>query len=413
MTPADAALSSALLHAAEAEYALRKEDPDLKAAHELFAKGRTEAMRQPPGLARSAVAAELALAVLEFGGTDEQVKEQLRFPWTPDTTSGRLPRINERVHTVFEELTTTCQLFQPLVPSESDFRVTLARRLTRELARRGQAQLAADLLPLALFTDAEKADARATIALEIYRADRNSAVPPKVAEELKAAFTGKGASGAPGSAQALWEVLNTPKAPPFPKPPVGNSAIGDATRQAYTALRLLEGNTADALKAAQHPGQPDSQFRALLLVAEWSDPSAAGPAFDAAQQIMGGKSRQAASQILRFSALAAAAGRHEQAKAFADALPDDALKAWARGDAARMRTAANPKDKADESWVEVPDAAKNQHPGHAWGRLWIVRQNAKLSHDREAEKKTLASWPTAVTPLGYAGIALGLQDPQP
>src|SRR5262249_10798409 len=155
---------------------------------------------------------------------------------------------------------------------------------------------------------------------------------------------------------------------------------------AYTALRLLEGNTAEALKVAQHPGPADSQLRALVLCAEWSDASAAGPAFDAAQQILGGKTKQAPSQILRLSALASAAGRHEQAKAFGDMLPDDALKAWARGDAARMRIAANPKDKADETWVEVPDTAKNQRPGHAWGRMWIARQNAKLSQDRDARK---------------------------
>ena len=50
-------------------------------------------------------------------------------------------------------------------------------------------------------------------------------------------------------------------------------------------------------------------------------------------------------------------------------------------------------------------------PGHTWAGLWIARQNAKLSGDRNDEKKAVSGWqPVVLRPFGMAGIALGLQD---
>ena len=74
---------------------------------------------------------------------------------------------------------------QHLVVADFDFKISLARRLTRELMKKGQAKLATDILPLALFNEPERDEARAVIALEIRRGDPNSDVPGKVANELK------------------------------------------------------------------------------------------------------------------------------------------------------------------------------------------------------------------------------------
>lgn len=94
-----------------------------------------------------------------------------------------------------------------------------------------------------------------------------------------------------------------------------------------------------------------------------------------------------------------------------NALTDEGLREWARAEAVRLRIAANAQAKADPGWVEVPDSPEKLRAGHAWGRLWIARQNARLSGNRAAEHQATADWkPAAVHPFALAGIALGLQD---
>src|SRR5262249_56453200 len=136
----------------------------------------------------------------------------------------------------------------------------------------------------------------------------------------------------------------------------------------------------------------------VVLWAEWS--TAPGPANDAALNLVNttkGKPlvRLSQSHILRLAQIAAATGRFEQATKLADAITDEGLRAWARGDAVRQRIAANPKEKADEAWAEVPDASSKLKAGHAWGRFWVARQNAKLSGNREDAKKATAGWTPA------------------
>ena len=101
----------------------------------------------------------------------------------------------------------------------------------------------------------------------------------------------------------------------------------------------------------------------------------------------------------------------ELAKEFANLIADEGLKAWAKGSAVQLRIASAPKDKADEAWAELPspDKPKDLRAGHVWGRLWVARQNTRLS-DRSTQVKVVTAWPTPIVPFGKAGIALGLQD---
>jgi hypothetical protein len=148
-----------------------------------------------------------------------------------------------------------------------------------------------------------------------------------------------------------------------------------------------------------------------VVCAEWA--SNPGPALDAALELVRGRGKQPLSHynILRLSQIAAAAGQSDKAKELAESLADEGLRTWAHGEAARQRVRANPKDKADEGWFEVPNTSDKLRAGHAWGRLWIARQNAKLSGSRNDEKKAIAGWsPAPLRPFGLAGIALGLQD---
>lgn len=397
-------LFTAVMHIAAGEHALRHNDKaKLKEAMDQFAKAR-EALRPGTTPTRNAVCAELAVAALALGGTEEQSRDQIRIRWLPDTSLKVRP--NERVFTVFEELQKTLDL---LAGTDPEFRTHLARRLTRELVARRQGLLASELIPVALFGQAEQAEVKAVVALEIHRADRGSDLPRKMAEELKT--RGADLSKSP-SAQTLVHVLNMDK--PVVVPPPTPDAVLDSTRYAYTGRYVLEGKAEEALALARRDGPPVSQVRALVLCADWAaDPA---PALDAAFGIvaaLGAKKELTVSlyySLLRLAQIAAAAGNHELAKKFAALIPDEGLKAWATGDAVRLRLATVPKEKGDEAWAEVPDDPKKVRAGQAWARLWLARHNTHVSGKRDESVKAVSAWPTPIVPFGKAGVALGLQD---
>lgn len=401
-------LFNAVMHTAAGTHALRHDNKDkLKEAMEQFGKAREENLRRAAASpARNAVGAELVVALLALGGTAEEVSEQKRIRWTPEPNAKVRP--NERVFTVYEELQKTLAILQS---ADADFRSHFARRLTRELIKRGQTTLAVDLIPLALFSQQEFAEGKATVALEVYRADKGSTVPAAVADELKVRGP-EALKGAP-TAQTLFSLLKTDKAPVLFGQP-GAGAVPDGTRTAYTGLYLLQDNPDEALRLAQRQhSNPDVQLRALALCADWSADT--GPALTAAFAVVSAsKGRKDAtvspSLVLRLSQIAAATGKPDLAKQFAQALPDESARAWAAGDGAHLRIAAAPKEKADEGLVELPDDPKKYRAGHAWGRLSVARQNAKLSGDRSAETKAVSAWPTGISAYGKAGVALGIQD---
>lgn len=401
-------LADAVVHLAAAEYALRHDTPaKFKEALDLLAKASGALRGAPPSPARNAVLGEVAAGLVGFGGTEAQGSEGVRMRWMPDLS--RRVRPNERVFTVHEELQ---KVLSALQPAEFEFRAQLARRLARELAAKGQADLAAQLVPLALFAPAEHPEAKALVALEVFRTDKTSGVPGAVAEELKGPDLLR-ASPPPASAQTLFVALKTDKAPLVASKPAPGAVPSDTARFAYTGALALEGDSAGAVELAKLPGRAEDQLRALALAADWSaDP---GPALDAALGVVGaGKGRKDFAPspyvLLRLAQVAGAANKFDAAKQFADAVPDEALRGWARGDAVRARAVAAPKEKADEAWADLPDDPKKLRAGHAWGRLWVARLNARATGDRSAGAKAVAAWPSPVVPFGKAGVALGLQD---
>lgn len=391
-----------LLHMAAGEHALRHDTaPKFKEAMDQFAKAR-EALRPPPHTPeRNAAVADLAVAILVLGGTEEQAREQIRLRWMPDANLRVRP--NERVFTVFEELNKTLDLVQS---ADLEYRTHLARRLTRELLKRGQVAMAVELVPRALFSATEQPEGKAIVALELYRADKSSDQARKIAEELAA----RGPElakivPAPASAQTLLLALKMDKT-------AAPATMLDTTRVAFVGFHMLEDRGPEALKLAQG-GKPEVQVRCLALCADWAaDP---GPALDAASGVVAASAGKkdvpiSPSSVLRLAQIATAAGRHEQAKQFAEKITDAGMQAWIKGDAVRGRLVAAPKEKADESWAELPDDVKKYRAGHALGRMWIARRNTELSGDRAAEAKTVSAWPAPFSSFGKAGVALGLQD---
>jgi hypothetical protein len=417
---AQAPLYSAVLEMAAADYYLRKPEPQLKEAHAHLTKARSELLqaaqkddpRKPSAAGeRNAVLGELALCTVGFGGVDEQVRDEKRLKWMPDLPGGRQLRVNEKVQSVHAELQRTLDL---LKPADFDFKAVVARRLTRALTRHGQQELAAGI-PVMLFAEPEQPEAKAIVALEIYRLDKGSDTVRQIADELKGLLAGGpgGRSPLPTSAQTLWQVLGTEKAPSIvlgSLPPTGD--VLEGTRLAYTGLYLLQDRADEALKLCERPGPLPGQLKGLALYAEWApDP---GPAFAKAREVVvlaaGKKETVSQSAILRLSQLAAAAGRAEEAKALADTLTDDGLKSWAKADAVRLQLAPQGSgSRADDAAVELPDDPRKLRVGHAWGRLAVARHNARLTGSRDTGP--LSGWPAGtIHPFGLAGVALGVQD---
>ncbi|MBA4063713.1 MAG: hypothetical protein C0501_08370 [Isosphaera sp.] len=413
LTPADAGLAAVLLHMAEAEHLLLHNTPKhLPKALEAYGRARAELQRQPPGPARNAVAAELAQAALRFGGTDEQVRDGVRCRWVPDAAGVRSGRLTERVHTVHEELQQTLAL---LGGAEFECKAMAARRLTRDLARKGHPGFAAETVALALFGGAERDEGRAVVALEVLPVDRELA--RRTADDLKAAF-GPAVKGIPYavSAPALFTAVRTDKPPAWPAEPApGSTVLSEPTLLVHVGLRLQDGKWDAALDLVRQGARPESRVKALALCAELMPPADRGKALDAAvQQVAGMKGRTdvfpPGYHLLRLAQVAAEAGRPDAARALADGIADDGLRAWAVGDAARVRALADPKGRADEAWAEVPNDPKKVRAGHLWGVTWVYRQNTRESGDKGKEKKAAQAAAAAVRPFALAGIALGLKD---
>ncbi len=422
---AEGPLFSSMLHIAAGEHELRDKKPEetLKEALGHFTKARDElrqaAAKDDPkkggGAGRFCVGGELALAQLGLGGTDEQVKEGTRYRWVPKA-AGPKQRVNEKVVDVHTELQRTLQL---VLPADLDTRIALARRLTRELVKKGQAEVAADL-PVMLFAGPEQAEAKAVVALEVWRADKAHPFPKAAADDLKATLAKGGGdkSPFPASAVVLWKAVGTEKAPNLVnlQLPGVNQTVSPAIRLAVVGLALLDGKTDEAQEAARRPGDVPSQLRAAILIGEWApDP---GQAFDVAlaklASVTGKKQPEPGSLpppgvLLRLAQLAGTAGKLDQAKQFADAIPDEGLKAWAKADA--LRWAAAPGTRLDDAAFDAPDDQAKVRAGHGWGRYWVARHNTRVSGDRSKETAAVKDWPRGtVQPLGWAGVAVGLRE---
>jgi hypothetical protein len=280
--------------------------------------------------------------------------------------------------------------------------------------------VAADL-PVLLFAGPEQAEARAVVALEVWRANKDHPFPRQAADELKAALakTSQGSVPFPASAVVLWKAVGTDKAPTIGDtklPASTTTSMLPSNRAIVVGLALLDGKPDEAAEAARRPGSLPDRMRAAVLIGEWTgDP---GPALDAVLSQLAGATAgkkppepgsAPPSLLLRLAQLAGAAGKADAAKQLADAIPDDGLKAWAKADA--LRLAAAEKTPLDESAFEVPTDPAKLRAGHGWGRFWVARHNTRLSGGNAKELAAVKNWPGGtVAPLGLAGIALGKRE---
>ena len=409
LPPAEAPLFRTGVLILAGEYAVKQDDPKkLKEALDLFAKARQELDSAPASPGRDLLFGELAAVLVLLGGDDSQVEKQVRIRWVPAPARDTRARSEGKINNVQELLV---DLFKQMrhegKPVSYAAREHVARRVTRDLAARGQPNLTAQILPLA-FPD-ELALAKAIVSVEAYKASGDMEKARAAAAEL-VSLTPPNTSLP--NASALMMALDQPTTGALKLDlPSGTDAVAPAPRLAYVTLYLLKNKVDEALTLAQRRGSlnPEDQLQALALIAEWSDAGPAAQAVQAAAEVVGKLPKGTNPQDLTLVRLALQAGRVNQpdkVEVFAKAIQKDEYRAWAKFEALRAQSAAG-----DASAAVVPENPKDQKAGHALARYAVYRNNARATGDAKpylSEIDALA--PGIFRPYGKAGLALGLQD---
>jgi hypothetical protein len=401
-------LFRATLHLQAGEFAVRQSKPQDAVNH--FAAARQE-LAASTAAGRDLLFVELALAQAKHGGTDEEVNQkQSRTRWVPAAGRPTRGRSEGRVDTVLDELKHT---FQAMKGVPLDVRIWAMRRLSRELAERGQADLAGQLTPAAFPAPGEESQGRAEAAVETLKVSGRQEKVREVAATL--AGTVQSADAGLATVVALAQALD----PPVPltttiQPPSAAGDVAEGPRLAYTTLYLLQNKPAEALELAKRPGPTAGQLRALALVAEWSpDP---GPAVEAALGALSSakKGPPPATDLvlLRLAREAGRANQPDKAEVFVKAQSKEDVRIWSRAEALRSRLVAGHESRpVDFNLAPVPDNTKDHRIGHGWARLTVARHNAKVADDPRGVLIEVNSWAAgSYRPLGKAGLALGLQD---
>ncbi|MCX8138124.1 MAG: zinc-ribbon domain-containing protein [Gemmataceae bacterium] len=417
----EAALGKGLLHLILAEEALRWDRTDkFKEAHQHLQKARNELRNAPVCGVRHALAAECALLTLRFGGDESQVSAQIRFGWLPDGPTRGGPLRGERSRSVHEELRLALTLLQG---AEYDLRLGYTRLLADQLLDKDQVELALESLPLLLFSDTERNEVRAWLALEAHRRNKGSDLVARISRELLPPPPAGGKDKAPPpssaspSALVLGQVLSVEKAPPLPPLPA-QGPVPENLRLAHVLHLCLRGEPSTALAVAHRPGPVETQLKALLLGMETCrhpTPSQMSDWVEAASTLVANQKgkvnvRFADGQLLRCCQLAAACNRPEAARNFAGAIRDEGLREWAYAECFRWQLPHLQQRLAEESHP-IPADLNKLCAAHLWGRFWIARHNTRCSGDLQQEQRAILGWsPKAVYAFGLAGIALGLHD---
>ncbi len=405
----DRRLMRASLLIASGEYHARLDTKEgIKEAVKAFAAARRELEAAPKTQhERDPLFAELAVAQLKLGGTDEQVKSEARLGWSSQATKGP-PVGNVVIDYVQTELRQTLSKFAEK-EVDKGVRMSAVARLTKELCKQGHADILFETVTQGFAPE----DAGEAQAFTLLVALTNGGPEDKIrrqAELIRDQLKGDANAPLPWPAVALFGKLgftdvDTKRIPP----PVGDGAqVGFPTRLAYSALAVTQDDIPKAVKLASGPpGTAAERFSAMAMLAElMADPK---PLLDeAARQL---KDAQPGSRVhlYRLTRAAADAGAPDKAEAFAKAITDDGLREWATAEANRSKWAVGKTTVAGVDFTLPADVAKMK-AGQAWAALLFARHNGRVGGDRGAGKQYDEWAEKKLRSFGYAGMALGLQD---
>lgn len=405
----DRRLMRAGLHIAGGEYHARLNTKEgIKAASKEFAAARRELEQAPPTQReRDALFAELAVAQLSLGGTDEQVAAEVRLGWTPQGAKAKGPPIgNAVVEHVQTELRQTLAKFQEKEVDKGVRMMTIAR-LTRELTKKGHPEVLFEIVPQAFPEDALEVQSFALLVALRSGATEDQVKPQAVAlrDLLKADPT----LPAPWPVVALFDRLGFTDYDTKAKiaPPAPDGSVGPVSRLAYAALYACQDNTDKAVKVAcSPPGTAAERFPAMVMLAElMTDPKPLLEEAAKAKDVQPGNRFH----LYRLTRAAADAGAADKADQFAKGIDHEGLREWATGEVGRAKWSASKSAPAVADLTLPADPAKAR-AGHGWAAFQFARHHARATgeggvsktYDEWAEKKLRG--------FGYAGMALGLQD---
>jgi hypothetical protein len=399
-------LMRATLHVAAGEYhAKLNTEESLKESLKHFRDARKDLASAAKSHERDVLFSELASAVLITGGDGEAVKGKSRIAWSSQSANNAQPGTGQ---TQFVQAELRVLLSAMLTAGvDPEMRFLTLRRLARELAAMGQSDLIVDMVPNGFVAD-EQQEAQAQALLEAARAG----VP---AEKLKIQATGvmTALSGSklpfPPSALALFQKagISADAVANKPPPPQGQ-AVSPATRLAYIPLYAID-KPQEAVNLATTNAGLSEMVAGLATVAEIT-PNPKDVLVAAATLVQAQKSELRVVNpvhLLRLTRAAVAAGDPAQADVFAQLVPDDGLREWAKAEALRAKWMAA---KSTAPAGEAPKAEPGKlHVGNAWGCLLFARHNAAVTGTGDA--KTYDGWGKGeLRGFGYAGHALGLKD---
>lgn len=407
ISPTAAPQFQALMSASAAEFRIRLDSQEgTKAALKDLNNARQKLQdANARGQDRDAVAAELVSVAIAMGGSGDSLKIGSRIGWAPGSGGDRKRPLNQGDQSVVTELQSVFQVLL-LNGAELDWRLAVLRRATKELEANSQGALAETLIGSG-FKPEEQLEATATVALELARISNDLTKAGNDAENLKSLINGP-MDAVPSAAHALWMLTKT-KGAPTPPPTPDSGIPSPASRQSHIQLKLAQNLHAEALNIAKLPGDADERLKAIALVADLSP--VPNDAVAAAMEIVGPQGPKPVvpnSVYARLARAAGAAGNDAAVEAFSHAITDEGWKVWAKADAIRAKSIAQPTMKADDNLPAVDDA-KKLRVGNAWAKLNTFRQNVRVANSGlEQQAKSLPSG--TLKPFALIGLALGAQD---
>jgi hypothetical protein len=408
----DRRLMRAALHIAGGEYHARLNTKEgVKAALKEFAAARRELEQAPSKqYERDALFAELAVAQLALGGTDEQVAAEVRLGWTPQGARGKGPAVGTTVvDHVQTELRQTLAKFHEREVDRGVRLMTIAR-LARELSKKGHPEVLFEIVPQAFPEDALEVQAFALLVVLRNGGTEDQVKPQAIALRDLLKGDPKTAPPPPWPVVALFDRLGMTdydaKAA-IPPPVADGSPVSRETRFAYAALYACQDNTERAVKVAcSPPGTAAERFPAMAMLAElMPDPK---PLLEEAAKATDAQTSNRF-HLYRLARAAADAGAVDKADQFAKKIDHEGLREWATGEALRAKWAASKSAPAAADLTLPADPAKAR-AGHGWAAIQFARHHARATGEG-GTSKTYDEWADKkLRGFGYAGMALGLQD---
>ncbi len=340
-------------------------------------------------LASDALLADLVVAQLALGGTDDDTPRDRKQHWS---------EAQKLITAAVREI------------KSQEGRLAALRRVTAGLVERGQTDRLQPLL-VALYpaTDADRCEALAVVGLELDRLGKRDEAQKLLAEAL-APYEEKKGDKKPKerlpvrpAVVALAQMLGKPA----PQPDEKDNADKERRDLGQVDALARQGKLPEARKLCENRSVPDgTRLRFLIALAVAAAEAKQGTedlqtALDAVKDV--GARPELAWELLRLVEAGLAAGLPaEKLEAAVPGFADANAAAWARFLLLRSRLSAS-------RTVEPIDLVEPMPPGTLGGlvaRLELARHNTRQSSGWASKVK---SWDEPARVLGSLGVALGMQ----